>query len=97
MNTKLYFAIALRIVFLFTLTIFATFIPEYFRDFFGDTVHVCQKQYCSHGTVDMKHDWGVRHYWFFVMLFFLFLLSLIDTVAHIIRKVEYYYPEIFEL
>lgn len=95
MNTRLYLFIAFRIIFLFSIAIASTFLPEQLRDFFGDKLHVCFNKYCSHGMVDELYDWGSRHYWFFWMMFLLFMLSLVDAITGVVRSIEKYYPNFF--
>ena len=91
MNTRLYFFIAFRIIFLFSIAIAATFLPEQLRAFFGDTLYGNQ----SNDLVDVFYQWGSRHYWFFWMMFLLFTLSLVDAITGIVRNVNKYYPNFF--
>lgn len=95
MKTQVYFGIAIRIIILFTVGAFMTFLPEILRDFFGDTPHVCEKGYCPHGFgIDVGFKWGTRHYWYFWMMVLLFLLSLANVIVGIIRLVNKHYPEL---
>lgn len=61
--------IAFRIVLLFSIAMAYSFLPEKLQWFFGDK----------------GNDWGVRHYWFNWMTVFLFLLSAIDFICHVIK------------
>lgn len=88
MKTKLYLFIAFRIIFLFSIAIASTFLPEHLRDFFGD-VNIPER---SEFGIDPNWTWGARHYWFYWMMFFLFSLSIIDAFVGIIRKISKYYP-----
>jgi hypothetical protein len=95
MKTKVYLAIAIRLILLFGVGMLSTFLPQYFRDFFGDTLHVhtveCAK--CYSGCVnsndyDALYDWGVRHYWYFNLMLCLFVLSLINFVFSVINVIK---------
>lgn len=79
MKTEVFLKIAARIVLLFSLAMAFTYIPEVLPpSFFND-----------HGT-----DWGVRHYWFNIMMGALFVLSVIDVIVFIVTLVSKRYPEI---
>lgn len=82
MKPKMYFGIAIRIVLLFTIAIFATLIPEQLRDFFGDTWNKGDKFNNPHW------EWGIRHYWFNWMGVLLFLLSILNLVIYIVSTVK---------
>lgn len=90
MKTKVFFAIAIRIVMLFSVAIAFSFIPENIRGLLGDTPHICpqDKIYHSCGTIDPQWDWGGRHHWFYWMGVLLFLLSLANVVIGIINVVR---------
>lgn len=55
---------------------FATFIPDYLRDFFGDVYSPDRILFTS---IDEHWEWGVRHYWYFCMMVILFLLALVNV------------------
>jgi hypothetical protein len=91
MNRFQFIKIAFRIIILFGAGMMFTFVPEYFRDFFGDVPHDCSIdavciEYGAHWNagIDTQFEWGARHYWFFWMALFLFLLSLVYNVIGII-------------
>lgn len=90
MKTPLFLFIAIRIIFLFSIAILATFIPEHLRDFFGD-LNIPER---SGFGMDTDWTWGARHYWFYWMMFFLFTLSLVDAIIGIISKIKKHYPNI---
>jgi len=93
MKIKVFYSIAIRIIILFTIAIFSTFIPDYLREFFGDTLHECGERctrYCAnYNTPDKLYDWGARHYWYATMtttLFTLALASVILSIMDILKK-----------
>lgn len=96
MKTQVYFGIAIRIIILFTIGSLMTFVPDHLRAFFGDTVHVCDTGWHSHGFfgIDKSYEWGARHYWYFWMMVLLFLLSLVNVIVGIIKLVNKHYPEL---
>lgn len=95
MKTSLYLYIILRIVVLFSLAMASTFLPDYFRGFFGDTKVVPNHNgYVYGGMIDPDWNWGSRHYWFFWMMVLLFLLSLVDAIISIRNVVLRHYPNI---
>ena len=90
MKNEVFFAIALRIIILFALGMAATYIPEHLRDFFGDSP--CKK--CDDFSImDEGYDWGVRHYWYAWMTFFLFILSCTNIVMQIDIIYKKHYQE----
>ena len=86
MKHNVFFGIAIRIIILFSIFLFGSFIPENLREFFGDTINITTK----YGTpTDEYWHWGTRHYWYAIMVICLFLLSianLIIYIIHILRK-----------
>jgi hypothetical protein len=79
MKTQVFFGIALRIVLMFSIVMGFTYIPEIIpASFFND------------------HDgsWGIRHYWYNIMMAVLFILSLIDAIVFIVNLVRKHYPGI---
>jgi hypothetical protein len=86
MNKKLYFTIAFRIILLTAIGFALTFVTPYIRDFFGDTIRTDPRE-CAFG-VDTKYDWGVRHYWYSFCVSGLFILSLVDSIATVINKID---------
>jgi len=90
MKNQLYFGIAIRLVILFSLGILFSFVPEHLRVFFGD-LNIPDK---SGGPIDRDWVWGARHYWFAWMMFFLFILSLINFVMSVYNLIIKYYPEV---
>lgn len=88
MKHGLYFGITTRLIFLFVLAMFATFIPEHLREFFGDKYN---SGYCN-DNLDPCYVWGARHFWYWFLMFFLFVLSAINLIMHIDRLIDHYYP-----
>jgi len=79
MKTNVYLGIAVRIIILFTLGMLWTYIPEQLRDFFGD---IKLSRPNTQG-MDKWYEWGARHIWYAVMMFLLFMLSLINVIMQI--------------
>ena len=95
MKNKVYLGIVIRIVLLFATAMAFTFIPDYLRDFFGDTKHICEIKvtdwgdYCKdHGDIDQYWNWGARHFWYFIMCILLFTLSLVNVVISVFNLVD---------
>lgn len=84
MKTKVYLAIAVRLIILFGVGMMVTFITPHMREFFGDVPNVSKKDF----GVDSAWDWGARHYWYFWLMVFLFILSLINFVMSVINIIE---------
>ena len=80
MKTKVFLGIGIRIIIVFSVGMFWTYIPEYLFDFFGDKIVVID------GVEDV--EWGVRHCWYNIMMILLFLLSLINAVIQCVKLVE---------
>ena len=89
--------ISLRVIALFTVAIFISFIPEYIPDFFGDWV--CKgREYipsikegftgsyvgCDYQHIDHnpENHWGYRHHLFFTMGVVLFIVQTIDIINY---------------
>ena len=87
MNTRLYFEIAIRIIVIFAIGMIGTYIPDYLRDFFGDTP-IRRHTFLN---IDREWTWGVRHYWYAWMMFFLFVLSVINAGMSIYNLIKKYY------
>lgn len=80
--------ISLKIIILFSVNMIMSLIPEYYPNFFNDTVcngtilniETNKYEYYSHngsGHKDLKYHWGYRHYLYFIMEFCLFILQAI--------------------
>lgn len=89
MKNQVYFGIAIRLIILFVLGMLFTFIPDHLREFFGDT-HVPD----INTVIDKEWKWGARHYWFAWMMFFLFVLSVINFAVSVVNLVLKHYPEL---
>tara|TARA_R100001530_G_C4195899_1_gene123419 strand:- start:202 stop:471 length:270 start_codon:yes stop_codon:yes gene_type:complete len=81
MKTNVYLGIGIRIIVLFSLGMFWTYIPEQLTDFFGDKEVL---DYRGLPTI----EYGVRHYWYNVMMLLLFILSLFNVVVQCINIVK---------
>jgi hypothetical protein len=65
---------------------FATFIPEHLRGWFGDVL--CKKDFgCGVSFMDDDYIWGTRHYWYYWMMVSLFLLALANLIVSITKLV----------
>lgn len=90
--------ISIRIILLFTIAMLMTFIPENFRDFFGDWK--CQGSgkylkeswvysgcnYGESGTHEAEFHWGYRHWLFFTMGLTLFVIQVIDIIDKCLKE-----------
>ena len=81
MKTNVFLGIGLRIVILFTVGMFMTYLPEHLTEFFGDTIHKCETSTCW--KTDGEAIWGSRHYWYNTMMILLFLLALLNVIFSI--------------
>ena len=89
MKTKLFIEIALRIIVLFISVMLITFVTPTLHTFFGD---IPQNASNYPHEIDSAWNWGQRHYWYFIMMILLFLLSLINTIVWIVKSINSYYP-----
>lgn len=86
MKTNVYLGLAIRIIVVFAIGLFATYLPEHLREFFGDTLHTCKmsggsyNRCLTHSEFDSTYDWGARHYWYHLMMMSLFALSVVNAV-----------------
>lgn len=89
--------LSIRVIMMFSIAILISFIPENFREFFGDlkcvgsggyvpgTYHY---QYCNEGVGGMHSStwhWGYRHFLFFIMGAVLFIIQAIDALNQEIK------------
>ena len=90
--------ISLRVIALFTVAIFISFIPEYLPDFFGDWV--CKGReyipsikegfigsyvgcdYAADGSHNPENHWGYRHWLFFLMGLVLFTIQTWSIISY---------------
>jgi hypothetical protein len=80
MKTNVFLGIGLRIIILFTVGMFMTYLPNELTEFFGDEI-----VHTSYGQIE---EWGARHYWYNTMMFLLFILSLINVIISIVKLVN---------
>jgi len=95
MKSQLYFNIAIRIIILFIIMMFATYLPEHLREFFGDSLkseNDCSKIYID--IIDKRYNWGTRHYLYFYMMILLCVLSIINFIISTFRLIKKYYPNV---
>ena len=87
MKIQVYLGIAIRLVILFGTGMLMTLATPYMRNFFGDTV--CQDVY-RYGY-DKNWNWGAVHYWYFWLMIFLFILSLINYIVSVVKLIRKHY------
>lgn len=80
MKTTVFLGIGLRIIILFTIGMFMTYLPENLTEFFGDKMVTY--------TWGKSLEWGARHYWYAIMMGLLFTLSLLNAVLSVIQLVN---------
>jgi hypothetical protein len=90
MKHQVYFGIALRIIILFSVAMAMTYVPDQLRGFFGDTPYP-HGNYNQRDMVDEYWEWGVRHYWYNVMIISLFVLSAVNVVVMIRNLIVKHY------
>lgn len=80
-----YTNLSLHIIVLFVVAMLCSFIPNYLRDFLGDsfcTIKDCHKYGGWHE--DVHYHWGYRHYLYLCMTIILFIIN----VCYIIGKFD---------
>ena len=80
MKTNVFLGIGLRIVILFTIGMFMTYVPEHLTGFFGDKMVT--------NSYGKYLEWGNRHYWYAVMMFLLFVLALVNVILSVIGLIN---------
>lgn len=88
MKPQVYFGIAIRLILLFSVGMLLTLATPYMREFFGDTI----KEIRCDDSYDGCWNWGARHYWYFVMMSFLFVLSVINVIVGTVNLIDKHYP-----
>lgn len=90
---RFYLKLSFQVMMVFLVIIFASFIPDYYHDFFGDW-HCVGRQYikdigytgCKYGN-DLMHDpewhWGYRHWIWSLMGSSLFIIQIVRIVNFI--------------
>ena len=84
MKLNVYFGIAFRIIFLFSIGMLMASIRPELHNLLGDTpgdTHV-------NSLIRDGYTWSGVHYWFWWMCFFLFILSLINCIMGIKNIIE---------
>ena len=74
--------ISLKVILLFTIAIFSTFVGDYLHSFFDDSY--CTIIDCRY--MDTRHSlpqwhWGYRHWLYLVMCITLFVIQVIDIIS----------------
>ena len=77
MKTNVFLGLGIRIIVLFGMGFFMTYVNDEMTEFFGDT-------YNSFGHV----IWSPRHMWYFWGMFSLFILSAVNAVMSAIELVN---------
>ena len=80
MKTNVYLGIAIRIIVICAIAMVWTYIPEHLSGFFGDTTYMTK--------YGQEVEYGVRHIWYNAMMFFLFLLSLVNIIIQCVNLVK---------
>lgn len=79
--------ISLRVILLFTVAMFVSFIPDYLHDFFGDwTCKGCNYGEPGRYVHDPSLHWGYRHWLFLSMGIILFIIQAVDLIMYIDSK-----------
>lgn len=87
MKTNVFFAIACRLVLIFAIPLFFTFVTEELRWFFGDVYN--PDNINGFSVIDDDWKWGARHYWYFwggASLWFLSVLNFMIFAENIIKE-----------
>jgi len=87
--------ISLKVILLFTIAIFSTFVGDYLHSFLGDwkclgsgilndSIYNPIYKYCNYaecGFHDPTWHWGYRHWLYLVMCITLFIIQIIDIIS----------------
>lgn len=76
--------ISLKVILLFTIAIFSTFVGDYLHNFFDDSY--CTLTDCMY--MDIRHKlpkwhWGYRHWLYLSMCIILFIIQVVDILDYI--------------
>ena len=74
MNRKLYLVVSARIIALFTIAMFWSYVPELTPEFFGIT-----------GNPEIRIDYNSRYVWWCTMNGCLFIWNIIDMIGQAVR------------
>ena len=83
MNLKKSQIISLKVILLFTIAIFSTFLGDYLHSFFDDSY--CTTIGCRY--MDTRHSlpqwhWGYRHWLYLIMCLTLFTIQIVDIISY---------------
>lgn len=92
MKTKVYLAIAFRLILLFGVGMLMTFATPHMREFFGDTRFI-KTPTNYYDPIDSGWIWGARHYWYIWLMILLFVLSLINFAMSVYNIIQKNYPD----
>jgi len=84
MKVKIYLQITFRIALLFIIPMFATFLTDLLRGFFGDV----QYDTCTNASIDPCWSWSARHYWYFWMNVCLWIVAAISVIGSIVTLLK---------
>ena len=87
--------ISLKVILLFTIAIFSTFVGDYLHSFLGDwkclgsgtpndSIYYTIYKYCNYaecGFHDPTWHWGYRHWLYLAMCITLFIIQILDIVS----------------
>ena len=74
--------ISIKIIVLFTIAIFSTFIGEYLSSFFGDYYCTLHHVYGGEWHKEPKTHWGYRHWLYMFMCITLFIIQAINIIDY---------------
>lgn len=104
MKLNLVQTVSLRIIVIFTVAIFVSFIPDYLHDFFGDWYckgsGVIDQHYhyslCNYGNGfhTATWHWGYRHWLFVIMGIFLAIVQFGSLIVLSIKNIHYEFSNI---
>lgn len=89
--------VSLRVILLFTVAIFSTFVGDYLHDFLGDwkcagSGKLVDYHYEGCNYRNYYHDailhWGYRHWLYLIMCIILFIIQVVGIVSYIDSKEE---------
>ena len=86
MNTKLFLFITLRIMLLANIFLVIIHLPEYFREFLGDT-KITDYSFHSPSFTDTEWKWGIAHYVFLINSSLLYAFFTFKTLTDIENRI----------
>ncbi len=93
---NLWYGLSFRIILLFVTAMLVSFSPELFRGFFGDELYPPDDGHYLRGRdnswIDDKWDWGYRHFLYFFMCIFLFIVQAVRLIMWIYENKDDFKP-----